>query len=251
MKVLRVVVQELRAGEMVLDSAASRYVARVHRLKVGDRFLAIAPKCAREAWATITELSRAGVTCAVEDVSVACAASVATWALMGVCREDRFGWAIREATALGATHVVPVRLARCESVRASAGANRQQRRHRLLEQGARQSHRGDLPELFEEMTLDQCFEKLPSDVTRVCLWQGASRSLVSCCQQGAGGIAIMVGPEGGFEPDEIERIADRGFALASLGPWILRAETALIAALGVWSSMQLDQAPRGKTIAQR
>lgn len=259
MKQLRVVVSGLMQGRLQLDKQASRYVCRVHRLTTGDMFVAIDPERGVRADAVIASVTRGGVCCDVGEVVQAhqlCREPI--WLLLGLCAHDRFCWAIREATALGVTHIVPVTMARSASAAALVDAprvvsqaaipsqadsthtdkRRASRWRKILTEGARQSLREDVPRLYEIATLSQALEALPPTVLPLCLSQFADTlagQVMRSARDKQKGIALIVGPEGGFEPDELELMSQLGVACASLGSWVLRTETAVIAALGAWA----------------
>jgi 16S rRNA (uracil1498-N3)-methyltransferase len=193
------------------------------------------PEQGVEANAVVTLSSRGRVRCEVGEVSRAtCVPDVAAWLLLGVCKGDRFEWALREATALGVTEIVPVWMARSASAGTRADGKRMERWRRILVEGARQSGRGDIPGLTEPMGLEGVGELLPEDLTRVCLWEGAREPAGPWLSKGAGGLALMVGPEGGMEVEEVDCARALGFAVVSLGSTILRTETAVVVALGAW-----------------
>lgn len=273
MKLLRVVVPGLEKGRLQLDKQASRYVCRVHRLTSGDVFVAIDPERGVRADAVIASVTRGGVTCDVgEVVQVHQLYREPIWLLLGLCAQDKFCWAIREATALGVTHIVPVIMERSASALASGAASKPVRQalsdgtipshpdspdpnhkraarwRKILTEGARQSLREDVPYLHEILTLSQSFEALPSTVLPLCLSQFASMSagqLMRSAREKQQGIALIIGPEGGFESDELEQMSKLGIAFASLGPWVLRTETAVIAALGAWAASEPGAANTG------
>lgn len=232
---VRVPIRGLSAGPRQLDEEAARYVGRVHRLREGEAFVAFDPEQGLEAQGVVMGSRRGRVQCEIGQLSRAtCVSEVAAWLLLGVCKGDRFEWAIREATALGVTDIVPVRMARSASAGTKADGKRMDRWRRIVVEGSRQSGRGDIPRLHGPMDLGGVGEKLPADVTRVCLWEGATEPAGSWLREGGRGLALMVGPEGGLEPQEAADARALGFVTVSLGSTILRTETAVVAALGAW-----------------
>jgi 16S rRNA (uracil1498-N3)-methyltransferase len=235
---IRVPLTELVSGPRVLDEEAARYVGRVHRLREGDSFLAFDPEQGVEAEARIVSSRRGRVGCEIGAVTPVVAESdVPTWLVLGVCKGDRFEWALREATALGVTDIVPTLMARSSSSGARADAKRVERWRRILVQGARQSGRGDVPRLHGPVALAEALALVPNvELLRVCLWEQAEAPAGPAFRDGAArsGIALIVGPEGGMEPAEAAAASDAGYSVVSLGALILRTETAVVAALGAW-----------------
>ncbi len=160
--------------------------------------------------------------------------------IQAVGKADKPEQVVRDATALGVQRISFVSTAR--SVAKSAGPERQGRLLRVAVEAARQSLRGDLPELTTHRSLESLFEERgPSEELRLlCAVSEQAEPLAGVVQRTwgeSGGAALpplllLIGPEGGFEPDEIEAARRVGFTAVGLGPLVLRTETAAIAALG-------------------
>jgi 16S rRNA (uracil1498-N3)-methyltransferase len=175
--------------------------------------------------------------------------------LLSVFKFDRMEWAIEKAVELGCGRIVPVLAERTEKHLAQAAAKRAARWRRLALEAAKQSRRSDLPEIGEPtrlaaiLALDQPAtgqeklgaERIPasSRPLRILLSEvEEDQPLLRILQQNAsdaerGGITLAVGPEGGWTAGESELFARAAWHSASLGPRILRVETAVIAALAV------------------
>lgn len=175
--------------------------------------------------------------------------------LLSVFKFDRMEWAIEKAVELGSSRIVPVLAERTEKHLAQAAAKRAERWRRLALEAAKQSRRSDLPEIGEPTRLaailasdqpaadrdDPGAEKIAasSRPLRILLSEmEEDQPLLRILQQNAsdaemGGITLAVGPEGGWSAAEIALFTSTGWHSASLGPRILRVETAVIAALAI------------------
>jgi 16S rRNA (uracil1498-N3)-methyltransferase len=148
---------------------------------------------------------------------------------------DKTEQVVRSATALGVAEVHLVESAR--SV-ARAGERSDAKRIRLESialDAARQSGRGDVPKLVGPHALEReldAWRSLPA--IKLCLVPGAARSLRSLTRDWSVGspIALLIGPEGGFAPEELSAAEGAGFVAASFGELVLRTEIAGVAALG-------------------
>ena len=127
---------------------------------------------------------------------------------------------LRLATACGASAVQPV-----ITRRTVARGGRPDRWARILEASARQCGRPDLPEVAPPCLLGE-FVARPLPPARLVLLPGAAP-----CTAPEGDRCLLVGPEGGFDDDEVEIARAAGFSPAGLGPWTLRAADAAAAAL--------------------
>ncbi|MGA0705401.1 MAG: 16S rRNA (uracil(1498)-N(3))-methyltransferase [Steroidobacteraceae bacterium] len=156
--------------------------------------------------------------------------------VQGVARSDRMDTIIQKATELGAARVMPV-LAGRSVVRLDARQAERKLAHwqAVAVAACEQSGRARPPLIDAPQPLPDALTALEAEPTRLRLEPAASRSLASI-DPACGRLALLIGPEGGLAPEE-SRLADAaGFEARSLGPRILRTETAALAALTVVQS---------------
>jgi 16S rRNA (uracil1498-N3)-methyltransferase len=167
-----------------------------------------------------------------EEVSAPAAAQVTL--LLAVFKFDRMEWAIEKCTELGVSRIVPVIARRTDAHLASAAAKRAERWRRIALQAAEQSRRATPPEIAVPIKL-QDGVSLGGGATRVVLAESEQKSLLRdvLAAHAGGEIVLAIGPEGGWADDELQLFARAGWISASLGPTILRAETAAIAAAAI------------------
>lgn len=160
--------------------------------------------------------------------------------VMSVFKFDHMEWGIEKATELGVAAIAPVIARRTEKHLAQAAAKRVERWRRIVHEAAKQSRRSDVPLVHEPVPLDQ-FARQTSDAIRIVLAEQERsttlRAVIEDSVSAAGNempkLALAFGPEGGWAPEEEALFDANGWRAASLGPRILRAETAAIAALAV------------------
>lgn len=164
--------------------------------------------------------------------------------LLAVFKFDRMEWAIEKATELGVAAILPVLARRTETHLASAAAKRVERWRRIVHEAAQQSRRIAPPEVATPQPLKGALT-LPAELRIMLAETEAGLSLRQALDQDSlpkaasttgGGpltVALAVGPEGGWAADELASFKAAGWASASLGRTILRAETAAIAALAI------------------
>jgi 16S rRNA (uracil1498-N3)-methyltransferase len=232
--VLRVPVDRLEPGELVLDARASHYVANVYRLAHGARIVLIEPERAVEAVAEVLDVERSGVRCRVGPVTPARAAARPVLLLQGLAKAEKLDAIVRDATELGATLVAAVETSRSVVRLGGRADKRLDRWRRIAREAARQAGRGDVPDVRGPMPWSEAVALAPTDALKVCLWEEATeplgRELSRLSAEQA--VAIAVGPEGGLTPEEAGLAAGAGYRLVSLGPFILRTETVAAAVLG-------------------
>ena len=150
---------------------------------------------------------------------------------------DRFEWMIEKATELGVEAILPVAAARSEAGLLEAAAKRLERWRRIARESSQQARRARLPAILPPERLGRL---RPAEFNhRLILDEERSGLPLAKCLPAAGdagSMAILTGPEGGWTAAEREQLQPDWTAV-SLGPQILRAETAAIAALAVVMSL--------------
>jgi 16S rRNA (uracil1498-N3)-methyltransferase len=152
--------------------------------------------------------------------------------LLAVFKFDRMEWAIEKCTELEVSRIVPIVARRTDAHLASASHKRVERWRRIALQAAEQSRRISPPEIDAPLKLQEAVG-LPGGLKIVLAEAELQRHLRDLCTADTGDILLAVGPEGGWTEDELQIFQNAGWIAASLGPTILRAETAAIAATAV------------------
>lgn len=164
--------------------------------------------------------------------------------VVSIFKFDHMEWGIEKATELGVAAIAPVIARRTEKHLAQAAGKRVERWRRIAHEAAKQSRRSDIPLIHDPAPLADRV-RAASDTTRIVLAeQERSTTLrtvveeaVNAAQNQMPMLDLAFGPEGGWAPDEEALFDANGWRPASLGPRILRAETAAIAALSVVASI--------------
>jgi 16S rRNA (uracil1498-N3)-methyltransferase len=147
-------------------------------------------------------------------------------------KKDNFEWVLQKGTEIGVSRFVPVisqRTVIADSGRVSSA--KRSRWERIITEAAEQSHRGRLPVLEKPVSFEQTLaDAAPSDLALIPWEKEASQTLRAVLRDTAARVALFIGPEGGFADDEIALAGQHGVIPVTLGPRILRAETAAIAA---------------------
>jgi 16S rRNA (uracil1498-N3)-methyltransferase len=161
--------------------------------------------------------------------------------LLAVFKFDHMEWAIEKATELGVARITPILARRTEKHLALAAPKRAERWRRIALEASKQSRRTDIPEIATPTTLKLALEQEQSP-TRILLSETEQATSLSAAlttsirSTGYESVALAIGPEGGWTPEEMALFTTHGWTPVTLGPRILRAETAAIAAIAVASS---------------
>lgn len=148
----------------------------------------------------------------------------------GLPKGDKMDWIIQKAVELGVTAVVPVATRRSVARLEGKADKKQERWQRIAAEAAGQCGRGILPSVERPLSWSQALSRLSGEPALV-FYEGGGRPLRELVTPSTRRLSVFVGPEGGFDPEEIDAIRRQGGGVATLGPRILRCETAPLAAL--------------------
>ena len=177
--------------------------------------------------------------------------------LLAVFKFDHFEWAVEKATELGVRRLTPILARRTEKHLAHAAGKRVERWRRIALESAKQSRRADLPEIAAPAPLGAALagETAPTRIllseTEQQLHLATALKLEPTDYESAALIALAIGPEGGWAPEEMTLFTTYNWTHVTLGPRILRAETAAVAALSITGAAlyQLQSEKDGTTAA--
>lgn len=157
--------------------------------------------------------------------------------LLAVFKFDHMEWAIEKATELGVARITPILARRTEKHLAQAAPKRAERWRRIALEASKQSRRTDIPEIADPAALKAALEHEQS-TTRILLSETEQATHLSAALTAAASAdtALAIGPEGGWTPEEMVLFTTHNWTPVTLGPRILRAETAAIAAIAIASS---------------
>ena len=148
-----------------------------------------------------------------------------------IIKFEHFEWGIEKATELGVDRIVPVQSARSENGLDKAVDKRLERWRRIALESSQQSRRVFLPELTTVMRFRDVVRK--AEGQKVFLDEKRESGLLRELPKETSTISLLIGPEGGWTDEERSMAASSGWSSASLGPRVLRAETAWMASLAI------------------
>lgn len=216
----------------------SRYLTQVMRLKSGDELLVFNGKDGE--WrASVAEVLKKGVILRAEEEARPQTFGPDLDLIVAVVKKARVETIVEKAAELGARRVRLV-----ITQRTNADRLRLDRLDAIAEEAAEQTGRLDVPEIHDPVKLDALLSTWePGRRLMFCDETGGAPAIRALSDAPLEPWSILIGPEGGFSPEEGERLRALPFATAvSLGPRILRADTAAIAAMTLWQAAAGDWA---------
>jgi 16S rRNA (uracil1498-N3)-methyltransferase len=226
---------EVPVGGLVqldLQGTAANHVARVLRLRVGDPLI-LFDDAGGEYTATVISLARHTVRVSVgEYLTTNRESPLHVTLAQGISRGERMDVVVQKATELGVKRIVPVLAARTVvRLNDAQAANRLRRWRAIAVAACEQCGRNSLPEVTAPMTLQQFLVSQLPDGLRLMLRPDGGLKVRDLPASSA--VTVLIGPEGGLSDAEQSAALAAQFQGLSLGPRILRTETAALAALAV------------------
>jgi 16S rRNA (uracil1498-N3)-methyltransferase len=213
----------------------------VLRLRVGDRvrvFDGVAPVD------RLVELVGSGTGRVLERRRQAAEPRTCLVVCPALLHRDRFEPVLQKLTEIGAAAIAPLLTSR-GVVRDAPDDKRQTRWRAILREAAEQCGRGVVPELLPALPFSLAIQRAAGESRMVLAYEGERQRTLREALLGAGPIvSVFVGPEGGFSPEEVDLATAAGARLTTLGPRILRSETAspVLAALVLYELRDLSSA---------
>ena len=230
----RWIADEISGNHAALIGEHARHLAQVLRARVGQEFdisTGSEVRCGR-----ISSIQPNRVEFELGGPITHAAAGPQIAVALSIFKFDRMEWAIEKCTELGVARIIPVIAARTEAHLASVAQKRAERWQRIAQHAAQQCRRIAPPEISSPVKLKDLLAM--NTPVRVVLSEVAKEvMLADAVPPGSESLVLAFGPEGGWKEQELASFKESGWTAASLGPTILRAETAAIAAVAVCQSV--------------
>ncbi|WP_111642852.1 16S rRNA (uracil(1498)-N(3))-methyltransferase [Marinimicrobium alkaliphilum] len=222
----------LQVGQhLALEPASAHYLSRVLRMQPG-RELVVFNGAGGEYQGVLTEIGKKTAEVRLDSFVPDNRESPLTLELaIGVSRGERMDWVIQKATELGVTHIQPLMTERTEVKLSAERADKKQAHwQQVIISACEQCQRSRLPALAQPRKIGDWLPDAQGDL-RFVLHHRDSRSLPADARPGA--VTLLIGPEGGLSDGEIDAARAAQFSALTLGPRVLRTETAPVAAISL------------------
>jgi 16S rRNA (uracil1498-N3)-methyltransferase len=230
----RWIADEVSGDRAALVGEHADHLVRVLRARVGEDFDISTGQSVRRGRIASLKENRVEFDLA-EEITAPAWLEIAL--LLAIFKFDRMEWAIEKCTELGVTRIVPIIARRTDAHLAAASTRRVDRWQRIARQAAEQSRRASTPQIGAPRKLSDALNR--AETPGIVLAESEEQTLLRDVLQShasADKVILAVGPEGGWTADELQCFQQAGWISASLGPTILRAETAAIAATAIVAS---------------
>lgn len=224
-------VENINDEKIILDGESARHIAKSLRMRVGD-VICVTDGGGDDYGCQIEEITKDEVVLKV-CYKQACESepSCRVTIYQGVPKSSKMEDIIQKCVELGVCEIVPTLTKRCVSrPDDKAAGKKNQRYQKIALEAAQQSGRGIVPKIENMKTLRQAIAEDESDV-KIVFYEGGGEKLADIVKLDTESVSVFIGPEGGFEQEEVEQIEASGGVRATLGKRILRTQTAPVAAL--------------------
>ena len=224
---------QIQGARVLFADAQAHQIARVLRLRPGDQVVVLDNR----GWQYMVVLETAVSPQLIGTVRNRAAAEgeprLRLTLYQALLQRDKFEWVLQKGTEIGVARFVPLLTRRSLVQTAALKANKQARWHKILTEAAEQSWRGRVPELAPPVALAEALGAAANADLGLLTEVGAERPLRAALHglpTSPIEVALFIGPEGGFDVDEVAQAQAAGVTPVSLGPRVLRTETAAIVA---------------------
>ncbi len=219
-------------GPFVLDGPEGRHASLVRRMRVGE-LLVLSDGAGRFAGASVTAVTRGSVEVSVDAAVASPEPAVRVTLVQALPKGERSELSVELATEAGVDALVPWSASRCvarwspeKSVRGTA------RWQTVAREAAKQSRRASVPPVSPLASTDTVARLIASSTATLVLHEAGSIPISRAELPDSGDLVLVVGPEGGISPDELDAFTAAGAQVVRLGREVLRTSTAGAVALG-------------------
>lgn len=226
----RFVADRVSGNRAELIGSHARHLLRVLRARVGQQ---MELTDGHRAWlAQVSRIGRDYVEFELLEPIASAEPVVAIRLLLGIVRFERFEWCLEKLTELGVREIQPLQTMRSEAALVAAAGKRLARWRRIVLAAAQQARRTSIPQVLEPVPPGEAFVQAAAADARILLSESADAPpFRRFSRRQPRSVVLAIGPEGGWSEQELELGRRTGFEPASLGPLILRTETAAIVAV--------------------
>jgi 16S rRNA (uracil1498-N3)-methyltransferase len=220
-------------GQVVLDREETHHLARVLRLAPGAQVM-VCDGRGRAANAMVQALgSDEALLSLQEEVSAPVESPLGVTLGLALAKGEAADRVVRQATEMGVQRLIPFISTYSEKIAPDRARRRLARWQRQVQESLKSCQRLYLPEISPVQDFPAVLQG-PEEVKFLCYEGERGGGLQSCLSRSRpAGVRIIIGPEGGFTPGEVDQAREAGFQVVSLGPRRLRVETAALAALAI------------------
>lgn len=227
---------QIKQGKVIINGCDVQHISNVLRLVPGN-IITVLDGQGKGYRAKLDKVRKKQVECTIlEEFAAAGEPPLRITIVQGLPKGDKMEMIIQKCTELGITAVVPLCTERSVvKIVPDRMQKRKSRWQRVALESARQCGRGIMPQVSEPVKLADVLTTIPPDALKLMLWEDEQKVFLKQVLKTArpADVFIFIGPEGGFAPEEAALARNYGVTTVSIGPRVLRTETAGLAAVAM------------------
>ncbi len=221
--------ERLDAETAALLPEEETHALRVLRLNAGDECQALMEG---SVYAAVIRETSPRVALTLKEALPSPEPSISVTLYQGIPKGDKMDYIVQKCTEAGVRRIVPVELSRCVARwEGKDAAKKQTRYQRIAAEAAKQSGRAAVPEIALPLSFGALRGEIAKHRLILVPWEEEHGNGIRANWRGEKDVAILIGPEGGIFPEEIDQLKAAGAKPVTLGPRIFRTETAGLAAI--------------------
>jgi 16S rRNA (uracil1498-N3)-methyltransferase len=223
--------EKLSSQQVIITGDQARYLSSVVRIKPGELLSIFDGQGRRYICKSLRIHKKEVIAEKVEEEIFSAESPLSLTLAQGIPKGEKMDLIIQKSTELGVKKIVPLITERSQIRHTEKG----ERWHKIALSASRQSGREKIPGIYEPVSIEEFLERHHTGHGIMLSEEEEEHHFKKTLNnvQGASEITLLVGPEGGFSKDEVTAAIEKGFKSISLGPRILRTETAPITAISI------------------
>ena len=223
---------ELQGEYIKVNSEESNHIMNALRHKIGDKIV-VSNEDDKEYITEIFDYSEGTITLKIKEIFPLQKSDREIILYQGLCKGDKMDFIVQKATELGISKIVPIETMRT-IVKLDQGKSgkKTERWQKIASEAAKQSNAPIVPQVSSVINFKEMINSLEKDVKYILFWEEEKnlklRDLLNITTEKR--LALIIGPEGGFDEKEVSLLKEKGIISVSLGEKILRTETAALVA---------------------
>lgn len=223
--------------KVTLEAKAVKHIKDVLRMSIGNQVILFNGD-GNDYHSTISELSKKNISVDIENKSfINNEPPLLIHLLQPLCRSEKMDWCLQKATELGVSEITPFISSR---VNININSNRLEKKmdhwRSVIQSACEQSGRASIPTINKPIAFDTAVNNSPKEAIKLIASPVANDNSIASTDVSVNTCICAIGPEGGFDNNEITHAQNKGFTPMLMGPRILRLETAVISALTLCQS---------------
>ena len=234
-------VEKVNNNHYILDGEDARHIIKSLRMRVGEKVILCDKNC-RDYFCVIEKIESEKVFLKIEASELSKNEPFTKISLyQGVPKGDKMDLIVQKAVETGAFEVIPVFMNRCISLPTGKSMEKKiDRWNKISKEAAKQSGRGLIPNIGPAMSFKDAVYRAKESDQMIVFFENGGEPIKRTLLPNSRTVSLFIGPEGGFEQSEINLIIENGGKVSTLGPRILRTETAAIVATALIANMSED-----------